>query len=153
MSVAVSSSRTWIGQYSTSHVLEGSEVFRKLIAIIPFILFYSCILSSAASPDEVRGESVPGVMDGVIFQYRLVVRDFLDMRCNFTPSCSHYAQTALSSHGPVIGTMISLERWTRCHSRAAGLDYYARCGTGYPLCDPLKIDEGNVIWDSLLLPF
>ncbi|MFO8182768.1 MAG: membrane protein insertion efficiency factor YidD [Candidatus Aegiribacteria sp.] len=125
---------------------------RRGIAVI-FLLLLCTRLVSSASPDEYRIEDVPTVMDGLIFQYRLVARDFLDMRCNFSPSCSHYGQTVLSSHGPVIGTMMALERWTRCHSTAGRLDYYSRCGTGSLLSDPLEIDEGNVIWDSLLLPF
>lgn len=125
---------------------------RNRTPIIPLLLLYTCILSSAP-PEEGRFEDVPGVMDGIIFQYRLVVRDFLDLKCHFSPSCSRYGQTALSNHGPILGTMISLERWTRCHSAAGRLDYYSRCGIGSSLCDPLEMDEGNVIWDSLLLPF
>lgn len=149
---AVSSFRPWIGKNRSTPVFEGSEVDRKRTAIIPLLFLYTFVVSSAP-PEEDRIENVPGVMDGIIFQYRLVVRDFLDRRCNFSPSCSHYGQTVLSSHGPVIGTMMALERWTRCHSTAGRLDYYSKCGNGNLMSDPLEIDEGNVIWDSLLLPF
>ncbi|MBN2587893.1 MAG: membrane protein insertion efficiency factor YidD [Candidatus Fermentibacteraceae bacterium] len=82
-----------------------------------------------------------------------MVRDFLDRRCNFIPSCSHYGQMAISRFGPVLGTMIALERWTRCHSSARGLDYYTRDEEAQALRDPVDTGEGNVVWDSLLLPF
>jgi len=39
----------------------------------------------------------------------------------------------------------------RCNSMARSQDYYVHSGHG--LSDPLKVDEGLVVWDSLLLPF
>lgn len=44
--------------------------------------------------------------------------------CRFHPSCSAYALEALSSHGALRGSLISLRRVLRCHpwSGAGGFD-------------------------------
>jgi len=96
-------------------------------------------------------DNLPGGADALFFQYRLFIRNLLDRRCSFSPSCSHIGQQAIARHGPVFGTMIALERWMRCNSLARSQDYYVH--SGHVLSDPLEIDEGLVIWDSLLLPF
>jgi putative membrane protein insertion efficiency factor len=35
--------------------------------------------------------------------------------CRFTPSCSQYALEALKTHGPIVGTWLSIKRIIRCH--------------------------------------
>lgn len=35
--------------------------------------------------------------------------------CRFTPSCSEYAQTAVMTHGIIIGTCLSVYRIIRCN--------------------------------------
>lgn len=101
-------------------------------------------------PDQDQ-DLLPGGADALFFQYRLFIRDLLDRRCSFSPSCSHIGQQAIAAHGPLFGTMMAMERWMRCNSMARSQDYYVHSGHG--LSDPLKVDEGLVIWDSLLLPF
>ena len=98
-------------------------------------------------------DRIPGCADALFFQYRLLIRDLLARRCTFSPSCSHFGQQAISRFGPVFGPMMALERWLRCHSSAGDQSYYETMETGYRLFDPLEVDEGLVIWDSLLLPF
>ncbi|MSO68739.1 MAG: membrane protein insertion efficiency factor YidD [Alphaproteobacteria bacterium] len=46
--------------------------------------------------------------------YQLVVSPYLPASCRYAPSCSHYAAEALSHHGLVIGTGLSLYRLVRC---------------------------------------
>jgi putative component of membrane protein insertase Oxa1/YidC/SpoIIIJ protein YidD len=101
----------------------------------------------------VAEERMPGPGDALFFQYRLFMRDLLGRRCNFVPSCSHFGQLAMEEHGPLMGTMMALERWSRCHSSALGYGYYMHCAGDWRLSDPLEVDEGNLKWDSLLLPF
>jgi len=126
-------------------------VYRSAI-LLTMILLLGVSVSWTGFQNTISAQ-IPGVTDALFFQYRLVARDFLDRRCNFTPSCSHYGQLAISRFGPVLGTMVALERWTRCHSSARGLDYYTRDEETQTLWDPVDTGEGNVVWDSLLLPF
>ncbi|OPL18364.1 MAG: hypothetical protein AVO35_05835 [Candidatus Aegiribacteria sp. MLS_C] len=93
------------------------------------------------------------VTDVLFGQYRMVLRDLLGRRCGFEPSCSVYGQEAIALHGPVLGVMVALERWTRCNSSALKADYYERTGDGLLRLDPLDTGRGDVKWDSLLLPF
>lgn len=46
--------------------------------------------------------------------YQLVVSPYLPASCRYQPTCSHYACEALSRHGFVIGTGLSLYRLVRC---------------------------------------
>ena len=123
----------------------GSTVLAVL-----FILAWPLSRKTLATSEP---EGIPDVTDVLFFQYRLVIRDLLGRKCNFSPSCSHFGQEAIACHGPVLGTMMALERWTRCHSSAVDMDYYAESPSGHSLSDPVDVMEGNVIWDSLLLPF
>ncbi|MBD3369985.1 membrane protein insertion efficiency factor YidD [Candidatus Fermentibacteria bacterium] len=96
---------------------------------------------------------MPGPTDALFYQYRLVVRELLGRKCSFIPSCSRYGQRAISRYGPVLGTMMALERWTRCHSSARRQDYYVPSGENSKLLDPIEDYGGFETWDSLLLPF
>ena len=56
--------------------------------------------------------------------YRRLVSPMLGARCRFYPSCSAYAQEALTTHGLVHGTGLALRRITRCHPwNPGGFDY------------------------------
>ena len=39
------------------------------------------------------------------------------VECNFTPSCSEYAEIAICRHGPFVGLKLSLARLRRCNDR------------------------------------
>jgi putative component of membrane protein insertase Oxa1/YidC/SpoIIIJ protein YidD len=117
-----------------------------------FVLVLSAGTSWPDNGGPASGERVPGCIDGLFFQYRLLIRDLLDRRCAFSPSCSHYGQEAVAAYGPLIGPMMAVERWLRCHSRARLQGYYGP-GEGYLLSDPLEVEEVHETWDSLLLPF
>ena len=50
----------------------------------------------------------------------LVDRTYNMPRCRFSPSCSQYAVDALTSHGLLRGSWLSLRRYLRCHPWNAG---------------------------------
>ena len=56
----------------------------------------------------------------LIRAYQLVLSPLLGANCRFYPSCSHYAQMAISQHGAVRGLGLALRRLLRCHPFSAG---------------------------------
>ena len=51
----------------------------------------------------------------IIRLYRLCISPFLGQNCRFYPSCSHYAEQAISQHGLGKGAYLSARRLGRCH--------------------------------------
>ena len=47
--------------------------------------------------------------------YRRWLSPLLGPRCRFAPSCSAYAQEALTAHGAARGSWLALRRIARCH--------------------------------------
>lgn len=47
--------------------------------------------------------------------YQLGISPLLGPRCRFYPSCSHYAQEAIDTHGLRRGGWLALRRLSRCH--------------------------------------
>ncbi len=114
-------------------------------------MFLLCGIVSVQTDLTKQDLSIPGPINVLYFQYRYLIRDLLGRECNFVLSCSHYGQQAMMEYGPIFGTMMAIERWTRCHPSAREQDYYVF--TGRKLEDPLKPFERIITWDSLLLPF
>jgi putative membrane protein insertion efficiency factor len=52
---------------------------------------------------------------GLIAGYRRAVSPLLGQRCRFYPSCSAYAQEALTTYGALRGSWLALRRIGRCH--------------------------------------
>ncbi len=52
--------------------------------------------------------------------YKLVVSPFLGQNCRFYPSCSDYAQQAVSVHGALRGSLLAGRRLCKCHPWNAG---------------------------------
>ena len=52
---------------------------------------------------------------GVIGIYRLAISPWLGRACRFEPSCSAYAQEAITVHGPIKGGWLAVRRLVRCH--------------------------------------
>ena len=63
--------------------------------------------------------------------YQLLIRPILPPSCRFYPSCSHYAAEAVTLHGTVHGSWLSLRRILRCHPWGDG---------GY---DPVPLKPGR----------
>jgi hypothetical protein len=51
----------------------------------------------------------------LIGAYRLTLSPMLGPRCRFHPTCSAYAQEAITRHGIAKGGVLSLRRLARCH--------------------------------------
>ena len=55
--------------------------------------------------------------------YRYAISPMLPPACRFLPSCSEYALTAITTHGPLTGGWLAARRLCRCHPwHAGGLD-------------------------------
>jgi len=52
---------------------------------------------------------------GLVRLYRATVSRALPAACRFYPSCSAYAETALSRHGATRGSWLTARRLLRCH--------------------------------------
>lgn len=52
--------------------------------------------------------------------YRYLFSPWLGNHCRFYPSCSHYAQEAVHTHGALRGSWLTLRRLGRCHPWHAG---------------------------------
>lgn len=111
----------------------------------------SCALDN---PVEVNDENqIEYSLSDVLFvQYRAVFRDLLGRKCVFSPSCSQYGQEAVHTRGPIIGLMMALERWTRCHPASLGYGDYPKAGM-YTVADPVVYREESICWGQFLLPF
>ena len=52
--------------------------------------------------------------------YRYALSPWLGSSCRFDPTCSAYAIGALSSHGALAGSALTIGRIARCHPWCAG---------------------------------
>ena len=52
--------------------------------------------------------------------YRYLLSPLLPAACRFEPSCSSYAQEAITKHGAVRGSYLAILRLMRCHPFNAG---------------------------------
>ncbi len=71
------------------------------------------LLWTAASP--ARWASV-----GLVRAYRLTFAGMFGGQCRFSPSCSHYAEDAIRSHGLLRGAGLAGWRILRCNPFGAG---------------------------------
>jgi uncharacterized protein len=55
------------------------------------------------------------LLRGLIGAYQLLISPILPASCRFEPSCSHYAQEAIATHGVLRGLALALRRILRCH--------------------------------------
>ena len=51
---------------------------------------------------------------GLVKLYRLAFSGWLGGQCRFYPSCSHYAEEAIRTHGALRGTLMAAWRVARC---------------------------------------
>jgi len=47
--------------------------------------------------------------------YKYFISPLLGSNCRFHPSCSSYAMQAISMHGALIGSYLTIKRLLRCH--------------------------------------
>jgi putative membrane protein insertion efficiency factor len=56
------------------------------------------------------------LLRALIRLYQCVIAPLLPAnRCRFVPSCSHYGYEAITLHGPLLGSWLTLRRLLRCH--------------------------------------
>jgi putative membrane protein insertion efficiency factor len=51
----------------------------------------------------------------LIRAYQYAISPMLGNRCRFAPSCSAYAEEAITRHGLVTGAWLAVRRVARCH--------------------------------------
>jgi len=51
----------------------------------------------------------------LIAVYRYLISPIIGPHCRYHPSCSEYAQEALTKHGAYLGASLALKRVCRCH--------------------------------------
>jgi uncharacterized protein len=62
----------------------------------------------------VSGSPARAVLVGIIKVYRALLSSSLGGQCRFYPSCSHYAEAAVRTHGAAKGTALAIWRVARC---------------------------------------
>jgi len=67
-----------------------------------------------------RYDPVRWVLIGFLRAYRVVISPLYGQVCRYHPSCSAYALEAVTVHGSLRGTWLSVRRLARCHPWAAG---------------------------------
>lgn len=55
-----------------------------------------------------------------IHGYRYVLSPWIGNQCRFYPTCSHYAEDAISTYGVTKGSYLTLRRLLKCHPWHAG---------------------------------
>jgi putative membrane protein insertion efficiency factor len=60
------------------------------------------------------------VLRGVVALYRRLLSPLLPSACRYYPTCSAYADEALSRQGFVVGSVTAMRRIARCHPFAPG---------------------------------
>jgi len=60
------------------------------------------------------------VLIALLRVYRATISPLYGQVCRYHPSCSAYALEAVSRHGALRGTVLSVRRLVRCHPWAAG---------------------------------
>ena len=61
------------------------------------------------------GLALGATLRGAIRLYQLVVGPFFAGNCRYEPSCSSYAREAITVHGPLTGSWLTVRRLCRCH--------------------------------------
>ncbi len=74
------------------------------------------VLKEALMPERnTLSRAVLAVLQGLIRLYRYILSPWVGRQCRYYPTCSAYAQEALSRHGPLKGTFLSASRICACH--------------------------------------
>jgi putative membrane protein insertion efficiency factor len=73
---------------------------------------------SPTAPNERR--YVKYVLIGLLKLYRATISPLYGEVCRYYPSCSAYAVEAVSVHGALRGTWLTVRRLGRCHPWASG---------------------------------
>ena len=67
-----------------------------------------------------RYDPLRWVLIGALRAYRTVISPLYGQVCRYHPTCSAYALDAVTRHGSLRGTWLTVRRLARCHPWAAG---------------------------------
>ena len=87
------------------------------------------------------------VLGTTINIYQKVISSSQGDICNFSPSCSHFAEQAIEKHGPLWGSLMGADRFMRCNiwSFRHFNTYYSGI-KNYKIYDPI---ENNFIFGEI----
>lgn len=77
------------------------------------------------------GAAIGLLLRAAIRGYQLLLAPVLPPACRYLPSCSSYADEAITLHGPLRGSFLAARRLCRCHPWG---------GSGY---DPVPVPQGD----------
>lgn len=79
----------------------------------------------------VTGTPARALLIAAIHLYRATLSGWLGGQCRFYPTCSHYGEDAIRTHGAVRGTLMATWRVLRCNPFGAGGIDHVRPRAGY----------------------
>jgi len=66
------------------------------------------------------GAPARAALVAIVTAYRVVLSGWLGGQCRFAPTCSHYAEQAIRTHGAVKGSALATWRVLRCNPYGKG---------------------------------
>lgn len=79
----------------------------------------------------VTGAPARALLIAAIHLYRATLSGWLGGQCRFYPTCSHYGEDAIRTHGAVRGTLMATWRVLRCNPFGAGGIDHVQPRAGY----------------------
>ncbi|WP_029011062.1 membrane protein insertion efficiency factor YidD [Azospirillum halopraeferens] len=55
------------------------------------------------------------ILRALVILYQWTLSPFIGQTCRYLPTCSNYALDALSKHGAIRGSWLTIRRLSRCH--------------------------------------
>ena len=77
-------------------------------------------MNSARKIAWLAGAPVRALLLGLIRLYRMTLSGWLGGQCRFYPTCSHYAEDAIRTHGAIKGSILATWRVLRCNPFGRG---------------------------------
>ena len=143
------------------------DIFRLLIPVIIAVYLMPASVNASgkwdpwkAAPQPVPDQYSPARLDKMVAEetnpvklaglaairlYQVFIGPGLAPRCQFHPSCSRYAFTAIQEKGFINGTYLGAERLLRCNGRAHLQGYPEWDGSGL-MEDPVEGKEAPLPW-------
>jgi len=112
----------------TIFVVQPACAAGSLGLLAPDVASASLGLTSVAATRDVYSE----VSHGPVSLWRGILGSLQQPSCRFIPSCSGYAQIGMRRYGPLVGWIVAMDRYLRCHSWASE--------DGYPVVGPFFVD-------------
>ncbi len=66
------------------------------------------------------GRLLTAILVVIIRVYQLILSPLLGARCRYYPSCSSFGLSAITQHGPIKGTLLTVWRILRCNPWSPG---------------------------------